>query len=424
VSQSTVGPYDVVQLLAAGGMAEIFLGAKRGPGGFEKRVVLKRIAKKLLGDKEIRGMFLDEARVQALLEHPNVVQIYDFGEDGGSYYMAMEFVHGATLRWVIDNAAAVQRPVPVRHALRIVSDVLAGLHYAHELKDEDGRHIGIIHRDISPVNILVSRAGVAKLCDFGVAKSRLQRMLTRVGIIKGKFRYMSPEQLNAQPLDQRADVFAVGICLWELLVGRRLFHSRVEDDVVRAIRSGEYPDPSDYREGMPRAIDRLLRRALHIDPRRRYKTAREFQLACEEILRLLPKTSNSVLLGEYVSAELDGTAGLKRDPTRTARVDDDSLLGTGMGALDPPVPDRPTSIVSEEELSDEGEVRHDETTEVLPPPSTMGKIAGAALMAPAAAFTGIAKAASAVSRAVSSSSSQEGPNTDSDVRIRRTTSRD
>ena len=141
-------------------------------------------------------------------------------------------------------------------------------------------------------------------------------MLTRAGIVKGKFRYMSPEQLNADSLDRRADVFAVGVCLWEMLVGRRLFDSVNEDDVVAAIRSGNYPAPSEFRPGMPRAIDRILRRALQPRPEKRFRTARDFQLACEEILRLLPTASNSVLVGEYVSAELDGTAEIRTEKKR------------------------------------------------------------------------------------------------------------
>lgn len=409
----TVGPYEVVQLLAAGGMAEIFLGRKVGPGGFEKRVVLKRIAKKLLGDREIEAMFVDEARVQALLDHPNVVQIYDFGEDRGSYYIAMEFVAGATLRWVIDNAAAVRRPIPVHHALRVASDILAGLHYAHELSDDEGQALGLIHRDISPVNILVARNGTAKLCDFGVAKSQLQSVLTRAGIVKGKFRYMSPEQLNADRIDRRADVFAVGVCLWEVLVGRRLFDHESEDDAVAAIRAGDYPSPSDFRAGMPRAVDRILRRALHLDPERRFKSAREFQLACEEILRLLPKTSNSVLLGEYLSAELDGIAGLMPDRQRSPRRDEGSLVGTGFEMLDPPIPTHPTQIVHADEA-----FLLEESTEALPPPSAMGKVASLALMVPAGAFAGIAKAAEAIGGLVSKGRK------DGDVKVTRTTSRE
>lgn len=409
-----VGPYEVDQLLAAGGMAEVFLGRKTGPGGFEKTLVIKRITKKLLGDREIEAMFVDEARVQALLDHANVVQVYDFGEERGSYYIAMEFVAGATLRWVIDNAVAVKRPLPLHHALRITGDVLAGLHYAHELEDGYGGHLGLIHRDISPVNVLVSRAGIAKLCDFGVAKSELQRVFTRAGIVKGKFRYMSPEQLNARPLDRRADIFSVGACLWEMLAGRRLFYHQNEDDVVAAIRSGDYPPASQFRAGMPRAIDRILRRALAADPRDRFRSARDFQLAVEEILRLLPKGSNSLLLGEYVSAELDGTAGLVRDRTSVREQESSSILASGMEALDPPVPKQPTQIVNPEETE------FDESTAALPPPSALGKVAGAAIMGPSVAFAGVARTAQAVGGLFTKEkrSKEEG------VKVTRTTSRD
>lgn len=334
-----VGGYQITQLLAAGGMAEIYLARKVGPGGFEKRVVLKRIARKLLGDREIEAMFLDEARVQALLDHPHVVQIHDMGVDKGSYWIAMEFVSGATLRWVIDNANAVGRPVPLAHGLRVIADVLNGLHYAHELTDNKGRPLGLIHRDISPVNVLVSRTGCAKLCDFGVAKSRLQSVMTRVGIVKGKFRYMSPEQVNASPLDRRADVFAVGAVLWEILAGRRLFDHPSEDGVVESIRSGEYPSVRTLRPEVPRAIDRVIRRALDPEPEKRFASARDFQMACEELLRLLPESSNAGSLGEYLVSELEGTAGLEAPQRNGQMADESGLLAANFELLDPPVPD-------------------------------------------------------------------------------------
>jgi eukaryotic-like serine/threonine-protein kinase len=393
-----VGPYEVTELLAAGGMAEIFVGHKPGPGGFEKQLVIKKIAKKLLGDREIEAMFVDEARVQAHLDHPNIVQIYDFGEEKGSYFMAMELVHGATLRWVIDNANAVRRPIPMQHALRIAADVLCGLHYAHERTDDDGTPLKLVHRDISPVNVLISRAGIAKLCDFGVAKSELQRVMTRAGIVKGKFRYMSPEQINGEPLDRRADLFAVGCVLWEMLVGRRLFDHPNEDDVVATIRRGDYPAPSEYRPGVPRPVDRILRRALHPDRAKRFKSAREFQLACEEILRLLPQASNSVLVGEYVSAELDGTAGLGV-PTRRRQhtPENDSLLASGFEVLDPPVPKGPTQIST----PPAAEVSEESGNSEAPPPSAVGKMAGIMLMAPALVFGGVGKAIEGIGGLVS-----------------------
>jgi serine/threonine-protein kinase len=384
-----IGPYEVTELLAAGGMAEIFVGRKTGPGGFEKPLVVKRIHKKLLGDREIEAMFVDEARVQALLDHPHIVQIYDFGEDRGSYYIAMEYIAGATVRWVIDNANAVRRPIPVQHAVRIAADVLCGLHYAHERADDDGQPLRLIHRDISPVNVLVARSGQAKLCDFGVAKSELQRVMTRAGIVKGKFRYMSPEQLNAEPLDRRADVFAVGCVLWEMLVGRRLFDTPNEDEVVAAIRAGNYPDPSDLRPTVPKGIDRILRRALHPNREKRFRNAREFHLTLEDALRQLPAASNAVLVGEYVSAELDGTvaeysARTVRRPTPAP----EAFLASGFEMLDPPVPSAPTLISLPPQPAIEAD-ESDSRTVGRHQPGTLGRLLGATIMAPAALFSGI-----------------------------------
>ena len=382
-----IGPYEVTELLAAGGMAEIFVGRKTGPGGFEKPLVVKRIHKKLLGDREIEAMFVDEARIQALLDHPHIVQIYDFGEDRGSYYIAMEYISGCTVRWVIDNANAVRRPVPVQHALRIAGDVLCGLHYAHELVDDDGQLLRLIHRDISPVNVQVARSGQAKLCDFGVAKSELQRVMTRAGIVKGKFRYMSPEQLNAEALDRRTDIFAVGCVLWEMLVGRRLFDQTSEDDVVAGIRAGMYPDPSDLRGDVPKGIDRILRRALHPNREKRFKTAREFHLSVEEALRQLQAASNAVLVGEYISAELDGTVAEYSSRTvKRPSGDPDAFLTSGFEMLDPPVPSSPTLITLPPQEADDDD---ESDPGPRPAPGTLGRLLGATLMAPAALFSGV-----------------------------------
>ncbi|HEY1101388.1 MAG TPA: serine/threonine-protein kinase, partial [Myxococcota bacterium] len=291
---------------------------------------------------------------------------------------------------VIDNANAVRRPIPIQHALRIAADILCGLHYAHERADDDGQPLRLIHRDISPVNVLVARSGQAKLCDFGVAKSELQRVMTRAGIVKGKFRYMSPEQLNAESLDRRADVFAVGCVLWEMLVGRRLFDTPSEDDVVAAIRGGNYPDPSDLRPTIPKGVDRILRRALHPNRDKRYRNAREFHLALEEGLRQLPAASNSVLVGEYVSAELDGTVAeySMRTVTRPIHEIHDDPLASGFEMLDPPVPSAPTLITLPPQPADNDDDT-DTRSRHRPPPGTIGRLFGATLMAPAALFSGV-----------------------------------
>ena len=239
------------------------------------------------------------------------------------------------------------------------------------------------------MNVLVARSGQAKLCDFGVAKSELQRVMTRAGIVKGKFRYMSPEQLNAESLDRRADVFAVGCVLWEMLVGRRLFDTPSEDDVVNAIRAGNYPDPSDLRPAVPKAIDRILRRALHPNREKRFKNAREFHLAIEEALRQLPASSNSVLVGEYISAELDGTVAEYSSRTvKRPAPEPEAFLSSGFEMLDPPVPSAPTLISMPSQPAAEVDDT-DSRADNRPPPGTLGRLLGATLMAPAALFSGI-----------------------------------
>jgi hypothetical protein len=264
--------------------AEIFLGQKGGPGGFEKELVIKRIAKKLLGDREIEHMFIDEARVQALLDHPNIVQIYDFGEERGSYYMAMELVRGATLRWVIDNAAAVRRPIPMQHALRIAADVLCGLHYAHERVDDKGAPLKLIHRDISPVNVLISRAGIAKLCEFGVAKSEIPARHDARRHRQGQVPLHVPPSSSTRSRWTDAPTSSPWArCSGRCCRGDASLTTTARTTVVAAIRKGDYPAPSSVRPGIPRPIDRILRKALHPNRDKRFKSARDFQLACEEI---------------------------------------------------------------------------------------------------------------------------------------------
>ena len=299
-----VGPYDVLGPLATGGMAEVYLARTMGPGGFEKQVVIKRIAKKLLGQEDVQAMFSDEARLQGLLNHQNIVQIYDFGLQEGDFFLVMEYVPGCSLRWLIDKAREENMPIPIGLAVRIAADILAGLHHAHNLKDLKGYPVNLIHRDISPVNILLSKNGIAKLIDFGVAKSQLQRQLTQVGILKGKFPYMAPEQLAGGSFDHRVDLFSVGVCLWEMLTGRRLFRFKNNNQVVRAILMGNYPLPSDYRSGIPKVLDRLVKKALTLEPDNRFQSAMAFQRECEDLLKHLPENANSLSFSNYLVAVL------------------------------------------------------------------------------------------------------------------------
>ncbi|MEL6182338.1 MAG: serine/threonine-protein kinase, partial [Myxococcota bacterium] len=206
-----LGKYSLKRKLATGGMAEIWLAEQQGPAGFAKTLVIKRILPHLADDSKFVEMFLDEARLAAKLEHPHIVRISDLGLADGSYFIAMEFIDGPDLDYIIERAEQLGTRVPLPIAARIMADSLAGLEFAHTFVDEQGNPMNLVHRDISPHNILVNRAGVSKIVDFGVAKAASSTHKTQTGAIKGKFAYMSPEQIANNPLDGRSDVFAMGI---------------------------------------------------------------------------------------------------------------------------------------------------------------------------------------------------------------------
>ncbi len=254
------GAYRLERRLARGGMAEVFLARQRGPAGWGRPVALKRILPHLVEDESFVRMFLDEARLAARLSHPNIVHIYELGEAEGAYYIAMEYVHG------VDVATLFRRhdlqPLPPELIARLGADAAAGLHHAHTFADADGTPLGIVHRDVSPQNLLVATTGVVKLVDFGIAKAAFQSDETRPGVVKGKFAYMSPEQVIAQPLDGRSDVFALGIVLWELLAGRVAVPRADPIEGMRMVRDGRIPPIETIRPDTPPELAHALGRAL------------------------------------------------------------------------------------------------------------------------------------------------------------------
>src|SRR5262245_29041210 len=217
------GKYSLLGHLATGGMAEVWLARQVGMQGFEKIVVIKR-ARPELSDRETTRLFLDEARLVATLQHPNIAQVYEIGSVSGSYFFVMEYVDGADLRRLIEASVAKRQRIPLADAVYIIAHVCTALHYAHEKHDLDGRALQIIHRDVSPSNVLLSHDGAVKVCDFGVAKAHSRNgESTERGVLKGKFSYMSPEQAQSKPLDRRSDVFSIGILLYELTTLTKLF---------------------------------------------------------------------------------------------------------------------------------------------------------------------------------------------------------
>jgi serine/threonine protein kinase len=279
-----LGKYTLERLLARGGMAELYLARARGAQGFEKLVALKLVLPHLADDPKFLGMFLDEARLAGRLDHPNIAQVLDLGTAGGEHFMAMEFVHGVDVRSILANAEG-HVAIPLDAALTIVVEACRGLHYAHELTDETGQPLWIVHRDVSPSNLLVRYDGVVKLVDFGIAKAADRYHETATGMLKGKSGYMSPEQCRGLQIDRRTDVFGLGILLYELTTAQRLFYGDNEFAILNRIVDGEFERPSEVVPGYPVELENIVLQAL--DPRvdNRFATAQELQDALETFAR-------------------------------------------------------------------------------------------------------------------------------------------
>ncbi len=308
-----LGRYRPFRRLAVGGMAEIFLAYARSLHGFEKLVVLKRVLPQYAESAEFVAMFLDEARLAATLDHPNIVHVYDIGQSEGGCFFAMEYVHGQSLLKIMRQITQLRRWLPLEHALAIVIGTCAGLHYAHERHGLDGRPLGIVHRDVSPPNILISYDGAIKVADFGVAKAAVASAATGVGTLKGKVPYMSPEQCRSAPIDRRSDIFSIGILLYELTVGRRLFQADTEIAIIHKVVSGAIAPPSQLLRGYPEDLERIVFRALQLDPDRRYPTARAMQVDLEEFGREHKLPISSARLAAFMEELFDEDA--RRWPT-------------------------------------------------------------------------------------------------------------
>jgi len=269
-----------------GGMAEVFLAIASGPQGFQRTLVIKRMLSHLSQDRAFVKMFIDEAKLCGLLSHPNLVQIFEFGQIDESFFIAMEHVHGETLLAVQAKLAEEKRLAPVAASLEIVRQVCLGLHYAHALQGPTGQPLGIVHRDISPSNVMVNFHGGVKILDFGIARvtEELRETKTQAGTMKGKVSYMSPEQVRMENIDNRADIFAVGIVLHELLTGRRLFKSSNEFNGAKMVLEAAVPVPSSVNPEVPAAVDPIVMKALERKLEGRYQTAGEMADDLEKVL--------------------------------------------------------------------------------------------------------------------------------------------
>ncbi len=287
-----IGRYEIVGELGQGGMGAIYLGRASGLGGFERLVAIKMIHRHLSREKQFIDMFLDEARIAASIRHPHVVSVFDVGEEDGRYYIAMDYVSGDPFSILLDRTWGRGVTMPAHAMAHVVAIACEGLHAAHELEDPMTRRpLGVVHRDICPQNILVGYDGIVRLMDFGVAKAAGQIALTNPGVHKGKVPYMSPEQVKGAEIDRRADVFAMGVVLWEATVGRRLFKD--ENDLRSAARvlRGRVPKPTNIIEGYPLELEGIVMRALDAKPERRYQTARELGDALQSFIAFYGRLS-------------------------------------------------------------------------------------------------------------------------------------
>ncbi len=275
------GRYEVLAEIAGGGMAMVYLGRALGAAGFQRLVAVKVMHPQYSHDDEFVAMFLDEARLAARIHHPNVVATLDLEHDSDGLYLVMEYVEGDTLLTLLKLSARAGQRVDAGIAIRIVLDMLAGLHAAHELQDEAGVSLNLVHRDISPHNVLVGLDGIARITDFGIARAEERLSTTRNGQVKGKLSYMAPEQTTSEPITRRADLFATGVVLWESLASKRLFNGQSDGEVYRKLIDLPIPRVSSVRPDLPAALDDVCARALARDPAERFATAAEFADALE-----------------------------------------------------------------------------------------------------------------------------------------------
>jgi serine/threonine-protein kinase len=339
-----LGKYQLVRKLATGGMAEVYLAKAAGPMGFEKTLVLKRILPHLAEDPAFVEMFLGEAKLAAQLNHPNIVQIFDFGEADGEYFLAMEYIDGPNLRVLLKKAQTAGLVLPPALCARFIASACEGLAFAHDFNDpETGQPLGLIHRDISPDNILVSRQGAVKVVDFGIAKAAGQSHKTQTGMVKGKLAYMPPEQVRAKPLDRRVDVYALGVVLYELLTGQKPYDAPTDASLMQAILFEPQVPAVQHRPDLPEALHRILDRCLAKDREQRYADCLGLAAELEEFILSVGKpvtTQQVVQLIAQVSPHSDSPmptpqGGTPRSGSKSAgtpvHTPAPSHVGTGSG---------------------------------------------------------------------------------------------
>ena len=312
-----VDRYELVGEIASGGMATVYLARLTGVGGFQRFVAMKRLHPHLASEKEFVEMFLDEARIAARIHHPNVVPILEVGASTVGYYLVMEYIEGDTLARLLARAATRGKRLPVGIALRIALDMLSGLHAAHELRDDAGEAVQLVHRDVSPQNVLVGVDGIARITDFGVARAASRLTATRVGQLKGKIAYMAPEQAaGEESLDRRADVFAAGIVVWEELAAKRLFKAENEAATLSRVMTEPVPPLTTIVPGLSAGLSAVVMRALERNPDQRFSTCAQFADALEAAATGKERIATPRELAAYVTEVLGEEVSAQREAVR------------------------------------------------------------------------------------------------------------
>ncbi len=349
-----LGRYDILARIAKGGMAEIYLARQKGMVGFSKLVVVKRILPHMAEEPALLDMFMQEARLAALINHPNVVQIHDVGEWEGNYFIAMEYIEGSSVAAMCRLAHQSGTSIPFHVAGEIVAQACDGLHAAHELTGADTLPIGLVHRDVSPQNLMVSASGQVKVLDFGIAKAQGSQVRTDAGQIKGKYPYMSPEQCRGEELTRATDIFSLGIVMYEMVTAKRLFKRRTELMTMKAITEEALPVPHEKRPGLPPEISRLILQALERSPSRRFNDAEEMGRLVRQTITDLGQPTNPQVLADYMRTDcgdlLEARAAALARVQRPARripsiLDLDGLDDhTGETPVPPTLADSPASL--------------------------------------------------------------------------------
>jgi serine/threonine protein kinase len=388
-----VGKYEIVRKIATGGMAEIYLARARGTAGFEKLVVLKRILPHLASDPSFVNMFLDEARLAATLQHPNIADVYDVGDDG-AYFFTMEYIHGQDVRALRHAERARGQRVPLAIALAVVHGTLAALDYAHDKRGTDGVPLGLVHRDVSSSNVLVSYDGAVKLVDFGIARATGAQHKTRTGTLKGKIPYMSPEQARGLAMDRRSDLFSLGVVLYELTVGRRPFRGESDFAILEKIVHYGAKPPAQVVNGYPPELEAIAMKLLARDPDQRYATGEEALHELEQVIAQFQLWVSPKAVGKYMRALFAAQIDAWRDAEQKGVAFEDHVAQTvsqhrGSDLMTPPSsfpavrPPEPADDNDDRDGGDDSVAYHDTTgpATVAPPRASSAAIAPVAATA-------------------------------------------